>query len=251
MSNPEVERTLDDCVAEVLGILTGLDLTYDPSLDRYRAITRQLNRALKANALENEWSYYSATMSLGTSSEGMRELILPTSTRARVRNDDAVRFINDEGHTLVWAYFLPPDALHKYSNRLGLWCSVTRRQVLFSRFLKAQEAGLDVQLPVMREPTIFRLPEQGQTVPDAVRNQMLDFDYPDLIIARAAYFYAQSDPVMQPRAQTLEQEYKNMMYQLIERDTSHTDSPYVNNFVIPVESGLRPAYPWSHLHPHA
>jgi len=39
MSN-EVRLTLDEAVAEVLGLLTGLDLTYEPELDRYRAITR-------------------------------------------------------------------------------------------------------------------------------------------------------------------------------------------------------------------
>ena len=73
MSNPEVQQTLDEAVAEVLGLLTGLDLSYAPELDRYRAITRQLNRALRTNALEQEWSYYSFTLSLGQASEGERE----------------------------------------------------------------------------------------------------------------------------------------------------------------------------------
>lgn len=54
MQNAEVQMTLDEAVAEVLGQLTGLDLEYDPRLDRYRAITRQLNRATRANALEHE-----------------------------------------------------------------------------------------------------------------------------------------------------------------------------------------------------
>lgn len=251
MSNSEVQLTLDNCVEEVLGLLTGMDLTYEPTSDRYRAITRQLNRALKANALENEWTYYSAVMSVGTASEGTREIILPTSARARVRNDDAVRLVDDEGKGHVWAYFLPPDALHKYSARQGLWCSITRRSLMFSRPFGAREAGLDVQVPIMREPRIFRLPETGKDVPDAIRDQLIDFDFPDVIVARAAYFYAQTDPVMQPRAQTLEMEYKNMMYQLIERDTAHTDSPYVNEFILPVEAELRPVYPWDHLHPHA
>jgi len=249
--NSEVTLTLDEAVAEVLGMLTGLDLTYDPVQDRYRAITRQLNRALKANALEYDWTYYSSVMSLGTSSEGVRELILPTQSRARVRNDDAVRLVDDEGYGKVWAYFLPADALHKYSDRMGLWCAITRRTLAFNRPFSAAEAGLDVQIPVMREPRVFRLPDQGEDVPDVIRVQPIDFNFPDVIAARAAYFYAQTDPVMQPRVQTLESEYKNLMYQLIERDTLHTDSPSVNDFILPVESGLRPAYPWHHDHPHA
>jgi hypothetical protein len=251
MSNPEVTLTLDEAVADVLGILTGLDLTYDPELDRYRAITRQLNRALKANALEYDWTWYSAVLSLGTASEGVQELILPTQSRARVRNDDSVRLVDDEGRGWVWAYFLPADSLHKYSGRTGLWCAITRRTLRFSRPFTAREAGLDVQVPVMREPKVFRLPEPGKDVSDVIRVQPIDFNFPDVIVARAAYFYAQTDPVMQPRVQTLESEYKNMMYQLIERDTFHTDSPYVNDFILPVESGLRPAYPWYHDHPHA
>jgi len=78
----------------------------------------------------------------------------------------------------------------------------------------------------------------------------VDFAYPDLIIAKAAYFYAQSDPVMQPRVPTLENDYKTLMYQLIERDTNHTDTPYVNEFILPLENGLI-NQDVSHHHPHA
>jgi hypothetical protein len=72
-----------------------------------------------------------------------------------------------------------------------------------------------------------------------------------VIIARAAWNYAQTDPVMQPRAQTLEANYKDLMYQLIERDTSHTDTPYENSFILPLENGLVPIAWESHRHPHA
>ena len=89
--NPELETTLDDAVGEVLGLLTGLDLNYDPTMDRFRAITRQINRALRANALEYDWSYYSAQLSLGKAVEGDTELALPTSQRTRVIGDDADR----------------------------------------------------------------------------------------------------------------------------------------------------------------
>lgn len=251
MSNPEVELTLDDCVADVLGLLTGLDLEYAPELDRYRAITRQLNRALKANALEHDWSYYSSVLDIGSTNEGINEFQVANTQRVRIVDDDAVRLVDPESERpVIWAYMLPRDSLHKYAWRQGLWSSILRRTIHFSRPLREQEVGLTVQVPVMREPRIFRLPEKGEDVPEAVQTQRIDFDFPDVIVARAAYFYAQADPVMQPRAQTLENEYKGMMYQLIERDTKHTDSAYINEFVVPVESSLRNDTPW-HLNPHA
>ena len=85
---------------------------------------------------------------------------------------------------------------------------------------------------------MFRLPEQGKKVPTFVRKQSLDFPYPDLIIARAAWYYAQTDPVMQPRAQTLEEASKDLMYQVIERDVSNTDTPFQNTFTLPIQSEL-------------
>ena len=245
MTNPETLLTLDEAVDEVLGALTGLELRYEPELDRYRAITRALNKALRYNALEQEWGYYSAVASLGPAGVGEQELYLAPSQRVRIINDDAVRLVNDEGHPVVWAYFLPRDALHKYANLRGLWCSVTRSTITFSRPFALDEDGLDVQVPVMREPTMFRLPEQPTdpaqplvTVPAEIREQPIDFVYPDLIVARAAYFYAQTDPVMQPRVQTLEAQYKDLQYQIMERDSRMTDSPYENAFVVPVQSGI-------------
>jgi hypothetical protein len=250
-ANPELQTTLDDAVGEVLGMLTGLDLSYEPELDRYRAITRQLNRALRGNALENEWSWYSTLVSLGTVSEGEREMLMPTQQRARVIGDDAIRLRDAEERVVKWAYFLPRDALHKYEDRRGLWCTEVRNSILFSRPFTVEEAGLECMVPVMREPKQFRLPAPGKTVPTSVRKQLVDFPYPDVIIARAAWNYAQTDPVMQPRAQTLEANYKDLMYQLIERDTSHTDTPYENSFILPLENGLVPIAWESHRHPHA
>ena len=236
--NPELQVTLDDSVGEVLGLLTGLDLTYEPELDRYRSITRQLNRALRNNALEQEWSYYSSLLSLGTLSEGDVEMLLPTQQRPRIINDDAVRLLDDEQRTVKWAYYMPRDALHKYERRRGLWVSVTRKSLVFSRPIFEEEDGLEVVLSVMREPKMFRLPVAGRVVPMSVRKQLLDFPYPDAIIARAAFYYAQTDPVMQPRVPTLEEGYKDIMYQLIERDISNTETPYLNTFTLPIQSGL-------------
>ena len=236
--NPELQVTLDDSVGEVLGLLTGLDLTYEPELDRYRAITRQLNRALRHNALEQEWSYYSTLLSLGNVSPGDREILLPSSQRSRIIGDDAIRLVNAEGQVVRWAYYLPRDSLHKYEHRSGLWCSVVRQSIWFSRPIWESEAELEVVVPVMREPRMFRLPEQGKKVPTSVRKQSLNFPYPDLIIARAAWYYAQTDPVMQPRAQTLEEASKDLMYQVIERDVSNTDTPFQNTFTLPIQSGL-------------
>lgn len=250
--NSEVLMTLDDAVAEVLGMLTGLDLTYEPELDRYRSITRQLNRALRANALENEWTYYASTAAVGTASEGESQVLLPSSMRPRIINDDAVRLL-DGDRVVTWAYFLPLDALHKYRDQpglwgtlqSGLWCSIERQTLLFSRPFLAGENGLEIHVPVMREPRMVRLPDAGVTVPDAIRNQPLDFEFPDVVIARAAFYYAQTDPVMQPRVPTLEDGYKTLMYQLVERDTRHTDSPYVNPTVVPVQAGLVPSSSWT------
>ncbi len=238
----EVSMTLDEAVAEVLGLLTGLDLTYDPELDRYRSITRQLNRALRANALEAEWSCYTAT-EVVRASTGDMELHLPPQRRPRINGDDAVRLVDGNGVVVRWAYFLPRDALHKYrSIQDGLWVSSTGSTLTLSRPLNEAEAALELHVPVMREPRLFRLPPPGDAVPARIRNQPVDFPFPDLVIGRAAYLYAQTDPVMQPRAQTLEQEYKGLMYQLIERDTNHTDTPYANEFDLGLQNGLRPMH---------
>lgn len=256
--DPELVFTLDDAVMEVLGNLTGQNLDYDPRFDRYIAITRQLNRALRSNALEHEWGYYSTTLDAGLVTDGMKSIRLPVGYRPRAVGDDAVRLVNDNGDVAEWAYVLPRDALSKYIGRpQGLWCSFTRNDVFFSRPLYGYEVGLHVQVPVMREPTMFRLPmqpedpeEQLVEVPAVVRDQPVDFSYPDVITVRAAFYYAQTDPIMQPRVQTLEAQYKDLMYQVIERDDRNTDSPYQNDFFVPVQASLvdRGFY---HQHPHS
>jgi hypothetical protein len=252
MSNTETQLTLDEAVQEVLGLLHGQDMTYDPQFDRYRVIGRMLNRALRANALEKEWSYYSDLRDLGNPVEGTQTILLDDQDRPRVINDDAVRFVNTDGNVVEWAYFLPRDALHKYRYRRGMWCSVTRNEVAFSRPFIAAEAETTVQLPVMREPVMFDLPpapEQNiDPLPDVdplVRDQLVDFVYPDVIVARAAYMYSLTDPLIQPRAQTLENGYKDLMYQAIERDDQNTDTPYNNEFLVPVQNGIYPEPRWA------
>ena len=256
--NPETTYTLDDAVQEVLSDLTGLDLTYRPELDRYRSVTRQLNRALRANALEHEWSYYSAMRSVGSVGPGERQVYLPSTVRPRIVGDDAVVLYDGDGVPRVWAYVLPRDSYHKYFSMSGLWCSVTRNVITFSRPLTEDEAKLDIQVPVMREPRMFRLPDQPEdpneplvSVPDEIRQQPVDFEYPDVIIARAAFNYAQTDPVMQPRVQTLESLYKDLMYQVIERDDRNTDTPYQNDFRLDIRSGITPEPFDAHGHPHS
>lgn len=255
--NAETTMTLDDAVAEVLGLLTGLDLQYTAESDRYQTITRQLNRALRAVAHEKEWSYFADVASLGTVTAGDREVHLPSSLRPRVISDDSVRLVDSCGAPKVWAYFLPRDALHKYAHANGLWCSVTRQTLVFSRPFHPGEDGLEIQLPVMREPTMFRLPptpedpyEDRPVVPEEIRQQPLDFVYPDLIVLRAAFYYAQTDPVMQPRVQTIEAQYKDMMYQIVERDDRHTDTPFINSFTLPIQAGVSPGPEPRHGHPH-
>jgi hypothetical protein len=257
--NPDVAVTLDEAVQEVLSTLTGLDISYRPELDRYRAVTRHLNKALRLTALDSEWSYYSSVESVGTASLGDTEVQMRATIRPRIINDDAVRFVDDNEIPRVWAYFLPRDSLHKYNGRRqGLWCAHTRSSLQFSRALGYGEAGLTIQVPVMREPQMFRLPalpedenEPVPTVPQDVREQTLDFDYPDLVLARAAYLYAQSDPVAQPRVQTLEDQYKTMLYALTERDERNTDSAYQNDFFVPIEGDLFGPTRTRHSHPHA
>lgn len=103
-------------------------------------------------------------------------------------------------------------------------------------------------------PYIYTSPEsalaQLALTPAQVRNQPLDFSFPDLIILRAAALYAATDPVMQPRKQDLDGQYKQLFYALTERDTSHTDEPYRNDFVVPIQGSLH-GYNGTHAHPHS
>lgn len=133
MANRDVQMTLKEAVAEVLNFLTGLDLEYDPNQDRFQSITRTLNRALRAVALEHEWSYYSSTEEVGTFSEGVLDYDLNSSLRPRIINDDAVRLTDDDGNVKLWAYVLPRDALHKYGYIRRLSCAFTRSTLTFNR----------------------------------------------------------------------------------------------------------------------
>ena len=105
---------------------------------------------------------------------------------------------------------------------------------------------------------MFRLPQQPEDpneplvpVDEDIREQLVDFDYPDLVIARACYFYAQTDPILQPRVQTLEGDYKDLMYALTERDTRNTDTPFQNDWDIGIESSINGGNFGFHNHPHA
>lgn len=257
MSNPETALTCDEAVAEVLALLTGLDLQYAPDSDRYYAVVRAINRALRSNALEHEWSYYASTENVGTAAEGATAVPMLSTRRPRQTGDDAVRLVDDMGAIMRWAYFLPRDALHKYQYRNQLYCAILGQSLVFNRAFYAKEAGLTIEVPVMREPTLIRLPAQpedpnlpGVAVPQLVRDTEVDFVYPDLIVLRAAYYYAQTDPVMQPRVQTLEAQYKDLMYQIIERDDRNTEAPEQNAWSLGISGDLRGdrAYP---LHPHS
>ena len=257
--NPNTEITLEESVEEVLAILTGLDLYYEPNQDRFRAVTRAINRAVRANATENEWSHYTSTEQVGYAYAGERVVPIRAELRPRIIGDDAVRLVNRKGRVVTWAYFLPRDSIHKYDRADGeLRVAITKQMLEFSRPFYRVEHGLMIEVPVMREPELFKLPELPSDpntpipdVPEEILKQKLDFDYPDVIIARAAFMYAQTDPLMQPRAQILEQQYKDLMYNLIERDTRNTDAPYLNDFILPISNSIDGRDGVRHRHPHA
>jgi hypothetical protein len=247
--NPDVSMTLEEAVKDVLSILTGQELNYEPDMDRFRTITKHLNRACRSMALESEWSFYNTIERIPLDGrENDTQFTITTDYRFRIISDDAVRILNTDEHPIAWAYFLPRDALHKYRNRSGLWASVVRNTLYLSRPLSAVTGVLDgyvMELPLQREPIPFRLPDDPTEEPDPlVLAQELDFDFPDVVIARAAWLYAQTDPMMQPRVQTLEEQYKDMMYQLIERDTAFTDTPDQNEIIVPVQGDIYGESTW-------
>jgi hypothetical protein len=109
------------------------------------------------------------------------------------------------------------------------------------------EFPYSIEVPVMREPYRYIIPptpadpnDPDIPVDGPERAKPVDFHYPDVIVARAAYMYSLTDPVVQPRAQTLEANYKDLMYQVIERDDRFTDSPLENNYIVPVQNGIYP-----------
>jgi len=242
--NPDVTMTLEEAVRDVLSILTGQDLEYDPNMDRFRAITKHLNRAMRSMALENEWSYYNTVERIDlTGKKGTSTFEITTDYRFRVISDDAARILDTTDGLdipVAWAYFLPRDALHKYRNMNGWWCSVTRNILTLNRPLSdCYDEHHVLELPLQREPVPFRLPDDPTVPADPlILSQEVDFDFPDVVIARAAWLYAQTDPMMQPRVQTLEEQYKDMMYQLIERDVAFTDTPNQNEIIVPVQNDI-------------
>lgn len=299
--------TLDGAVGEVLNHLTGLDLHYVAELDRYRSVTRFLNRSLRLTATERDWSHYASIEELGTVHRGQTSLYLRPGRRPRLITDDSVRLVDADGRIHTWAFWLPRESLHKYQNRAGLWVASIRNEVQFSRPISQSEEGLRAMAPVMREPVEFKIPETLESVediqnppddlpsgadlvqlrnfhnpdiveewvfvpglppyqhedpegalkqlkltPHQIRNQVLDFPFPDLVILRAAAMYAASDPVMQPRVQSLEAAAKDLFYSLSERDTNHTDEPYRNDWAVPIQSSLNGGmFPSTHNHPHS
>lgn len=256
--NAELSMTLEDAVAEVLTLLIGSDVRFMPEMDRFQTITRFLNMGMRSAALDHEWKYFYSHATVGHAHEGTQALLLRSSLRPRMMDDDAVVLVKPGTSDIVkWAYFQNATALHKYRHMDGLWCSVHNRVLQFSRPFTKSEEGLEIQMPSMREPVMFRLPEQPTdpaeevvTVPRDVLEQQIDFDYPDYIIRKAAWLYAQTDPVLQPRVQTLEAQWKDLMYALTERDTRSTDTPYQNPWNIGIDGGIYSSGP-SSTHPHA
>lgn len=297
--------TLDEAVGEVLNHLTGLDLHYVAELDRYRSITRFLNRSLRLTATEKEWSYYASLEELGTVHTGQTSLYLRGSRRPRMITDDSVRLVDPQGRIRTWAFWMTRESLHKYQGRAGLWVASVRNEIQFSRPISQGEEGLRALAPVMRYPVEFQIPSTLESVediqnppdelppganmiqlrnfhnpdiveewvfvpglppyqyedpegalrqlrltPDQIRNQLLDFDHPDLVILRAAAMYAAADPVLQPRVQALEAGAKDLFYSLSERDENHTDEPYRNDWQVPIQSSLNDS-PQRHRHPHS
>ncbi len=235
--NAENSMTLDEAVQEVLTSLTGQDLAYLPEHKRYQVITRMLNKGLRAVARENEWGYYYSTENVGPAVAGQRVVRLRSAIRPRMTGDDAVRLVQpSSGMPVTWAHFIGRDALHKYAGR-DLRVAWSNTDLEFSREFNTAEDGLEIHVPVMREPVMFRLPRQPEdpneplvTVPQEIRDQLIDFDQPDLVIAKAMYFYAQTSPIMQPRVPTLEANYKEVMYAVQERDQRVTDTPFQNEW---------------------
>ncbi len=243
-----ITMSVRDAVNEVHNILTGLDLTYEDRYDIFHATVRQLNRSLRAVALEDEWAWYSEDVDVGTSTEGQTTVELDANYRPRIQQDDAVRLVDSSGMVVRWAYYLPRDSLSKYLYRPELRVAVTRNVITFSRPLLASEADLSIIVPVMREPRQTRIPPTGQKLTEADLNRALDAEAPDLIVAHAVWQMAMSNPVYQPRAQTLEEAFSDLKYAMMERNTNHSDSPLRNTFT---PSYGDPYLMLPHAHPHS
>lgn len=243
-----VQLSLREAVNEVHNILTGLDLEYEDRMDIFHATVRQINRSLRQVALEDEWAWYVEEVDAGTTTEGMTQVELSSSYRPRVQQDDAVRLTNSEGITVEWAYYLPRDSLSKYLYRRELRVAFTKNVILFSRPLQKFESGLSVIVPAMREPKQTKIPDAGQQLSAADLVRAIDAEYPDMIVAHAAWKLSMSNPLYQPRAQTLEEEFNDLKYALTERNSNHSDSPLRNTFT---PSYGDPYLAIPHGHPHS
>lgn len=240
--------SLTEAVAEVQHILTGLNLSYDDRYDIFHATVRQLNRSLRHVSLEDEWGWYVEEVNAGLSVEDQTTIELDSTYRARILEGDAVRLVNDDGLPVIWAYYLPRDSLSRHTYRPELRVSVTRNEISFNRPLLASEAGYTIMVPAMREPAQTNIPSSGEKLTTAQLNRALDTEYPDMVVAHAAWQMSMSNPVYQPRAQTLEDAYNDLKYALIERNTNHSDSPLRNTFV---PSYGDPYLSLPHNHPHS
>lgn len=244
-NNPELAVNLDEAVAEVLNKLTGMMVRYRSEEDRYGVVATQINAALRLVATEADWSCYASKEEVGIVQAGDRIVPLRAGIRPRIMIDDSVSLCREDDYPVVWAAFLPREAINKVPDRTQLWVAHTQSTLEFSRPFRSGEAGLRIMVPVMREPVMFRIPPRPldpndpvPPVPLAVREQNLDFAWPDLVLAKAAYLYAQTNPTMQPRVQTLEAQYTDLMYALKERDSRNTDAPFMNPYFVPVENDI-------------
>lgn len=255
--NSELEMTLEEAVAEFYGSLIGQDLQFIPERDKFQIAVRMLNKALRAIAREHEWAYYASTRNLGNPVAGERSIALPSSLRPRIINDDAVRLVNPTtGNAIRWAYFQPREAIHKYPADSQLYAAVMATSLQFSRPFYESEEVLEIHVPVMREPEMFRLPEQPTdpeeplvTVPQEILDQPVDFDHPDLVVAKAIFFYAQTHPILQPRVMQLEDDFKTILYALQERNDRHTAAPFVNNWDMGIYGSIADGHSY-HQSPH-
>lgn len=241
--------TLEEAVSEVHNILTGLDLTYDDRYDIFHATVRQLNRSLRAVALLEDWGWYVEELDLGLTTQGMTSVEVDRRYRPRVGQDDAVRLIDpNSGLVRYWAYYLPRDSINKYAARRELRVAFTKNTLTFSRPLQGFESGLSLRVTCMREPRQTRIPPAGEELTTVELTTPIDFSSPDLVVAHAVWQISMSNPVYQPRAQTLESIYDDLRFSLTERDSDHSDSPYRNNFT---PSYGDPYLAIPHRHPHS
>lgn len=254
MANPELQITLDQAVYQIQQRLFGLEQHWKPESPKYYLTVDFLNQALRMVATELEWNYFASTEEVGTCQQGVNRVPLRAAIRPRINIDDSVRLEDNDGVIHTWAHFLPREAIHKSPDRNQLWVAHEKASLQFSRGFRLGEAGLKIMVPVMREPKLFRLPDRPEDpmateplpVPIETRRELVDFEWPDLVILKAMYLYAQTDPILQPRVQTLEANYQDLFYALRDREQRNTDAPFMNPFFVPIENDIFGHTPVSH-----